>query len=274
MGIAEVIPGISGGSIAYVTGIYDQLIDALGAFVPRSMAQLRSGHYWNQIKTSAAFLAPLGLGMAAGFGIGLVTVLQVYDAHPHLLWGLIFGLLVGVVFKLARDTSLAFVFSFGLLGLFLGFVVSWLPSLGDTPNVWWFALGGLLAFSAWILPGISGSMMLLLLALWFPMLKAIEQFELVKILVFSVGLCIGLILMPRLVGFLLQRYRRHLIAFFCGLVTSAVLRAWPWKSLDQNLLWPSQYEGEPQVLLVVTLMVIGFLAVCSVFMYERIRRAT
>ena len=273
IGLAEVIPGISGGSIAFITGIYDRLIESLASVLPNSWEDLRSGGYRIRAQKAFVFLIVLAIGMILGFACGLMSVLRLYDNQPLLFWGLVFGLLAGVCVRLVTETDIKSLLLFGLLGLILGVFLSWVPSFGDGSNLALYLVGGFLAFSAWILPGVSGSMVLLLLGLWLPMLHAIEGFEPGKILTFAAGLTVGLIVMPRIVVFLLRQYRTQLVALFCGLVASTTLRAWPWKNSGDTWVLPTQYEGDAQFVWVICMMVAGFLAVSSIFVYERMKRA-
>lgn len=274
MGLAEVVPGISGGSIAYITGIYERLVDSLATVLPVSIRDARSNEHWTRARQSLAFLFLLGTGMVVGVAIGLVGVKQFHTNQPLLFWGLIFGLLIGVFVRLVIDTKVQQLASFGLLGLAAGYLLSFVPSLGDGSVLWPYALGGFVAFIAWLLPGISGSMMLLLLGLWLPVVNAVLGLELSKIFTFAAGLIAGLVVLPRVVSFLLNRYRECVVAVFCGLVASGVLRAWPWKDTTEKLVFPHQFDGEAEILLVVCMMVVGFVGVCSTFVYERMKRAS
>lgn len=274
MGLAEVVPGISGGSIAYITGIYERLVDSLATVLPVSIRDARSNEHWTRARQSLVFLFLLGTGMAVGVAIGLVGVKQFHTNQPLLFWGLIFGLLIGVFVRLVIDTKVQQLASFGLLGLAVGYLLSFVPSLGDGSILWPYALGGFVAFIAWLLPGISGSMMLLLLGLWLPVVNAVLGLELSKIFTFAAGLIAGLVVLPRVVSFLLNRYRECVVAVFCGLVASGVLRAWPWKDTTEKLVFPHQFDGEAEILLVVCMMVVGFVGVCLTFVYERMKRAS
>ena len=257
MGVVEVIPGVSGGTIALLTGIYTHLVESLKQLDYQSWKCFDR----NGLLNALSFLMPLGLGMLVGVAIAIFSVVEVVQAQPRLFWGAIFGLLISAVIYIARDTPRRSLAKYAPIGLILGILVIFLPSPEVSPQLWIYFLGGVGAFSAWILPGISGSMVLLLMGVWLPLLEAIRMAELTKLALFVGGVCVAFALLPRFLSTLLQRYRVQMMGVFVGLVASTLLQAWPWKTIGGVVTWPSNVAGDPQTWMVVLIMITSFILV-------------
>ena len=228
MGIVEVLPGISGGTIALLTQIYDRLVNSLSQIAKfRSIdAELAS---W---LTSFRFLVQLGIWMALGFVASMFTILELVNRTPQLFWGAVLGIVVGAVFQLTLAVNSRDLIRFLPLGLLIGVPIVAFPVTSIEPPLWMFAVAGIGAFSAWILPGISGSMMLLLMGIWVPTLEAARHFEVTKLALFAGGMAIAFVVVPRILARGIRRYRQQMLAFFVGLVASTSYRAWPWRTSD------------------------------------------
>lgn len=282
MGIAEVIPGVSGGTIAFISGIYDELLGSIARFGPASIGVLfREGlpRFWQS--HNLTFLVALAFGM----GLSLVSVARLVkralETTPPLVWAFFFGLIIASVIYLARnlrepksDTSLnpnnesalsaPMLMVFGLAGLALGVVLSILsPATVDVK--WWMVLvGGALAVTAWILPGISGSLMLLLMGLYPAVLAAVADFDVVLLGSLVAGCVLGLLLFSRLLSWLLSRYRAPVLAFLTGVMAGSLLKLWPWQATDGSLLGPGQYaatQGPALLWPALGMLLLGVLAV-------------
>ena len=254
MGIVEVLPGFSGGTMALITGIYSQLVKSL---------QQIGFEMWrrfdrSELAEAVRFLVPLGVGMVVGISISILTVLEFVDTHPVIFWGMIFGMLIGVLIQLTRELTSQAAFVFVPLGLLIGIPLAFSFS---TPNeeLWVYFVGGFGAFIAWMLPGISGSMVLVLLGIWLHFLNAIKSVEIDKLVLFAAGACLALSVMPRLVSVLLERYKPQTMSFFWGLVASCLLQAWPWRASWGEPTFPMALEEEPQIW-VVGLTILGGIA--------------
>jgi len=277
MGIAEVIPGVSGGTIAFISGIYDELLGSIARFGPASIPELfRVGipRFWQT--HNLTFLATLGFGMV----VSLVTVARLVkaalEATPPLVWAFFFGLIVASVVYLGRnlrdpaatDSSSSLsggvLFLIGLIGLALGLGLSVLAPA--TVNVqWWMLLvGGALAVTAWILPGISGSLMLLLMGLYPAVLAAVSDFDVVLLGSLATGCVIGLLAFSRLLSWLLRHYRAPVLALLTGVMAGSLIKLWPWQSDSGRLLWPADYAltvGPALLWQAVGMMLLGLVAV-------------
>ena len=252
MGCVEVLPGISGGTIALLTRIYDKLVN--------SLSQL--GHFRNADRNRAElicalkFLLQLGLWMACGFAIALLTVVEIVEREPNLFWGAVFGIVVGAVVQLVRTVTRRDLLRFAPFGLLVGLLIVALPGWSFEPPLWLYALGGVGAFCAWLLPGVSGSMVLLLMGLWMPMLEAVKHVELTKLALFGGGMILALVVVPKIIAVGIRHHQRVVHAFFVGLIASTLYRAWPWQSNSHFPALPTMSEDH-QLFAVVGCALLG-----------------
>ena len=234
MGAADVVPGVSGGTMAFILGIYTRLIDAIRSFDSTWIAALLKV----DIRTAAArphfpFLIPLGLGIigAVLFFTHIIPIPRLLQSHPEHIYGLFFGLIVGSVVILFIDIgpkSASDGFEL-LLGIVIGgVVVSAVPT--QTPDTWWFVMGsGAIAICAMVLPGISGSFILLLLGKYAYILDAVGNFELTIIVPFAIGAAFGLAAFTRLLSWLLHRFERPMLLVIDGFLIASLWVIWPFQ---------------------------------------------
>ena len=275
MGIAEVIPGVSGGTIAFISGIYDELLSSIARFGPASIATLFGdgiGEFWR--RHNLTFLAALATGML----LSLVTVARLVkgalETTPPLVWAFFFGLIIASVIYLARglrplqgaeegSSTLAVVVA-GAAGLALGLLLSSLAPASVDVQLWMLVAGGMLAVTAWILPGISGSLMLLLMGLYPAVLAAVADFDFAVLGSLAAGCVLGLLLFSRLLSWLLRAYRPVVLALLTGVMAGSLLKLWPWQTEQGQLLAPEQYAtavGEPYLWGALGMVLLGALAV-------------
>lgn len=256
MGVVEVLPGISGGTVALLTHIYDKLINSLSQIAEFRAIDTERASWLASLK----FLIQLGFWMVCGFIASMLTILELVNRMPQLFWGAIVGIVAGAVIQLARSVSARDLIRFVPLGLLVGVPIVALPAMSHEAPLWMFAIGGVAAFSAWILPGISGSMMLLLMGIWVPTLEAVRHIEVTKLALFASGMALAFALVPRVLSSSVRRYRQQMLAFFIGLVASTLYRAWPWRS-DFDMPELPTLGFDPQFLGVIACMVIGCVSV-------------
>ncbi|MEN0004256.1 MAG: DUF368 domain-containing protein [Bacteroidota bacterium] len=292
MGVAEVIPGVSGGTIAFITGIYEELINTIKAVLgPGAIGALRKegiAAAWE--KANGTFLVFLLGGMLVGIVLGVFGVTHLLENYPELLWAFFFGLILASALYIGRQVKQWGVGT--LVALVLGTALAyWItvasPSQG-TEALWFVFLSGMIAISALILPGISGSFILLLLGMYtfiIPTVKdALKTFNpesLVVLGVFGVGCLLGLATFSRVLSWTFKHYHDITMAVLTGFMLGSLNKIWPWRNvletrinskgekvpfLEQSVL-PAAYEGDPQVMGVVALMIVGFAAV---FLMERL----
>lgn len=265
MGAADVVPGVSGGTIAFISGIYDRLLAAIAACTPGKLAWLLKGRFretWQAI--DGAFLFTLLAGILTSIASLARLISYLLDNHAQLIWSFFFGLILVSVLLIGKQiqrwnigTVVAFV-----LGTALAYVITVAVPLQWPATPVMIFLAGAIAICAMILPGISGSFILLLLGLYTVVLGAVKDFNLMLISVFALGCVTGLLSFARLLSWLLARARNVTLAFLTGLLVGSLNKVWPWKEvvswrvnsqgermpLLESNLWPQHYQavtGEP-----------------------------
>ncbi len=244
MGAADVVPGVSGGTLAFILGVYHRLLSAITAVNITALRLLGRGQFralWQQI--DGTFLLCLFSGVLCSvFSLaGLVSWLLVHRPVP--LWALFNGLMLAslpVLFRGIRWNPRRLV----LFGLGVAFAV-WLGRLTPTeltPSLWMYFISGAIAICAMILPGTSGSFMLLLMGMYAPVLLAVSQLKMVVLLVFMAGCICGLLSFSRLLKWLLQHHHDTCMALLTGIIMGGFYRIWPWQA-PQQLYLPSGYAA-------------------------------
>ncbi|MCE9677893.1 DUF368 domain-containing protein [Shewanella sp. AS1] len=244
MGAADVVPGVSGGTIAFITGILDTLLDSIRRINPKLLQVIRTQG------AKAAFMHINGPFLIAVFG-GILTsiftlaklISYLLEAHPIPIWSFFFGLIIISVVHMLKQVK---GFSVGRLLLFaIGAVFAWgitmlSPIAIEATHLNVF-LGGCVAICAMLLPGISGSFILLLLGLYTSVLHAAKSFDIGLLCMFGLGCVVGLLSFSHLLSALLRKYHDATIMFLTGLMLGTLGKIWPWK---QVLTWRENSHGE------------------------------
>jgi putative membrane protein len=252
MGLAELVPGVSGGTIAFVTGIYYELVRSLSSFRPDSLRVLLRGGplaFWRE--HNLGFLTVLALGMLISIAAFARLFEYLLDTVPTLVWGFFFGLIVASVVQIGRRRQRSMLFGYGTAGLCLGLALLMLEPIDAGTSLWIFFAGGVIAVSAWLLPAVSGSFMLLVLGLYEPVLRALNALDLPIITVFAAGCAVGILTMARFLQWLMIRFTEPLLALLTGFMAGSLLSLWPWR-VEGALLLPRGYEaatGDPALVL-------------------------
>lgn len=243
MGAADVIPGVSGGTIAFITGIYDQLIESINSINGTALKLFFSGkfkEFWKHINGS--FLVSLFCGILVSV-LSLAGLMQyLLEHHPIQTWAFFFGLIVASSIFILRGIQGWNMKSamFPVLGVVLGIVVCTL-SPTQTPDALWFIfLSGALAICAMILPGISGSFILLILGKYKYIMGAITGLttgaavgeSLVILCVFAVGAVCGILAFSRLLHWLLARFNKETLMVLAGFIIGSLVKVWPWSNME------------------------------------------
>lgn len=232
MGIADVIPGVSGGTIAFLMGIYDELLAAVASFDARFLRELSRGRVRAAFAgTGWRFLALLGTGILGAIFTLSHLIKHLLEHHPVPLHALFLGLIVMTVPVVLRKMR---TFGVGHAALFAGSTVAMFHLVGmvplQTPEATWFLfLAGALAICAMILPGISGAFILLLLGKYEFVLVAVTERNLAVLAVVAAGCATGLLSFVRLLKWLLVRWHDATLAALAGLVLGSLRKIWPWK---------------------------------------------
>lgn len=243
MGAADVIPGVSGGTIAFITGIYDQLIESINSINGTALKLFFSGkfkEFWKYINGS--FLVSLFCGILVSV-LSLAGLMQyLLEHHPIQTWAFFFGLIVASSIFILRGIQGWNMKSamFPVLGVVLGIVVCTL-SPTQTPDALWFIfLSGAIAICAMILPGISGSFILLILGKYKYIMGAITGLttgaavgeSLVILCVFAVGAVCGILAFSRLLHWLLARFNKETLMVLAGFIIGSLVKVWPWSNME------------------------------------------
>lgn len=235
MGAANVIPGVSGGTIALLTGIFTEIIDALNALMdPSSWKMLLKGQFrefWRYIH--GTFLVSLLVGVL--ISIFSLAKLMVYVMHfyPVQTWAFFFGLIIASsVYMIYDIKGWKFVdFLFFAVGIALGVVICTLSPTTTPDDLWFIFICGAIAVCTMILPGISGSFILVILGKYDYIMQSVNQLNLPVLLVFGVGCVIGILGFSKFLHWLLKRYERATMLTLVGFVIGALVKVWPWNDM-------------------------------------------
>ena len=234
MGVADVIPGMSGGSVAFITGIYSEMVYALRSIDREAFELLtkkRFQDFWNKI--NGTFLVFLFSGIVTSlFTLArLVTYLQ--TKYPILVWSFVFGLVLISALLVLRDIkkwNIGTVTAF-FCGALVSFGITLLSPAQTPASIWFIFLTGMLSVSALLIPGLSGVFILLLLGKYQYMVNALISFNFLVIIVFFMGCVVGLIGFSRFLTFTLDNYRNATVALLTGFMLGALNKVWPWREV-------------------------------------------
>jgi len=241
MGAADVVPGVSGGTMAFILGIYERLIAAI-----RSFDVIWLQHVFKlDVKPALqrphfGFLIPLVIGIfcALLFFTRIIPLPSLLHTHPEAIYGLFFGLIVGSVIALLPEAKRfdASMVLFLSIGIALGwFIVTLVPT--NTPDAPWFIfLSGMLAISAMLLPGISGAFILLILRKYDTILNAIGHINLMVLIPFGLGALTGLVVFSRFLGWLLDRFYRATLLVIIGVLIGTLWVIWPFQVREYEMI--------------------------------------
>jgi putative membrane protein len=239
MGAADAVPGVSGGTIAFITGIYEELIYSLKQCGVSALKVLfREGvkSTWQHI--NAGFLLALFSGIIISILSISGVVLYLLANYPILLWSFFFGLILAAVWSVIRhidrwQTDIIVAFLVGTLSAF--FITTISPTTIETTPFIVF-LSGMIAICAMILPGISGSFILLLLGMYAPMLTAVKELQLVTLCIFAGGCVAGLLSFSHVLSWMFQHYKTMTLSLLGGFMLGSLNKVWPWKQTMESVI--------------------------------------
>jgi putative membrane protein len=273
MGAADVVPGVSGGTIAFIVGIYEELIDSIKSINTKAFLLFFKGNFAEFWKTvNGNFL----LSIIFGIGISVFSLAKVITflltTYPILIWSFFFGLVLSSTYFVSKEInkwSISRYIAFALGAVFAFYITVATPS--ETPSDLWFIFAcGAIAICAMILPGISGSFILVLLGKYFYIMEAVKTFNIPIMLTFMAGASIGIISFSNVLSYLLKRFHDITIAVLGGFMLGSLNKVWPWKEvvetytdshgvakpLIENNILPNEY-----IFPAFGLMVFGFVLV-------------
>ncbi len=239
MGAADVIPGVSGGTIAFITGIYEELINSIKSINLKAIKLFFSGkfaEFWATINGN--FLVSIFLGVAISIFSLAKGLAYLLSNYPILVWSFFFGLIVASTIYVARSINKwnAGVIISGILGIAVAYLITILSPAEANTSYWFIFVAGMIAICAMILPGISGSFILVLLGMYKFILGSISTITLPVILVFIAGAAIGIVAFSNVLSWLLKKYHNQTIAVLAGFMVGALNKVWPWKEVTQNII--------------------------------------
>jgi putative membrane protein len=292
MGAADVVPGVSGGTIAFISGIYEELIETihrldLGFFrMGREEGWRRAWTFYN-----LSFLLALFMGIFVSI-LSLAQLITYFlQEYPILVWSFFFGLVIASILYVGKQVSRwnAFVVVALLIAAVLAYMITLAEPIGSPDSTWFLFVAGFVAIIAMILPGISGAFILLLLGAYEMVIGALtllsdgivrmdwELFSgaVIKLLIFALGAILGLKVFSRALNWMFKHHKNLILAVLTGFMIGALNKIWPWKEvlefrtshsgeevpfLERSIL-PSQYAEDPKLLLAIVFMVVGFVVI-------------
>lgn len=274
MGAADVVPGVSGGTIAFISGIYEELLETidnvnLSAFKVLKNDGIKAA--WNHLNGN--FLVALLSGIAISIISLAKLITYLLEFHTVLLWSFFFGLILSSIYlvgKKIKSWDISKIIAL-IIGSAIAYYITILPPMENPQAMWYIFLSGAIAICAMILPGISGSFILLLLGSYELVLSAIKDIKIATIAVFGLGCITGLLSFSKLLNWMFKKYHDLTIALLTGFLVGSLNKIWPWKKvlqtrinshgkevpfIDENVL-PANYDGDPQLLYVVLFAIFG-----------------
>ena len=240
MGIAETVPGVSGGTIAFISGIYDELIRSLASLRPTALLALPQGfaRFWHT--HNLGFLTVLGLGMVTGIALFAQLLGYWLEVARPVVWAFFLGVISLSVLLLGKARTRRSLLLIAPLGLALGLLVVRLEPMQAADGLWVYFVGGALAVCAWLLPAVSGSFLLLVLGLYESVLHALGHLEWTILASLVAGCACGLIAFANLLHWLMQNHREPVLSLLTGFLVGSLTRLWPW-SVQGQLMLPADY---------------------------------
>ncbi|RKS53454.1 putative membrane protein [Gillisia mitskevichiae] len=274
MGAADVVPGVSGGTIAFITGIYQELIATISGI------DLGLFKTWKEQGFKAMWKEANGsfvVALLSGILISIFTVMRLtnylLEEHPIMIWSFFFGLILASIWFVAKQIpkwNFKIIIAL-LIGAAIALYIVMLPPLGANSSLWFLFLAGAIAVCAMILPGISGAFILVLLGSYKTITEAAHDFEFKTLGVVAVGAIVGLLTFSRVLKWLFDHYSSITLAVLTGFIAGSLNKIWPWKEvlesekigektvvLREASVWPTNFQGESHLLAAIALILAGF----------------
>ena len=288
MGASDVVPGVSGGTIAFISGIYERLIHAIKSINLTNIKLFFTGHFrefWKNIDGN--FLVCLAAGIAVSFLSLAKLITYLLETHPVLVWSFFCGLIVASVVFIGKTvkwnwkTAITLV-AFAVLSFFITSPEN--APLGQNGAYWYIFLCGAIAICAMILPGISGSFILVLLGQYAYILESLVEFRIDVIAIFMVGALIGIVSFSHVLDWLFKNFEMITKAALTGFMLGSINKIWPWKNTIDTIVYA---DGETQLIqenilpqacdsqfcIAIALMITGFALIFVIeFISEKMKK--
>lgn len=287
MGAADVVPGVSGGTIAFITGIYEELLGTISGIRPSLLKTWKNDGiraFWREGNFN--FLLALISGIAISILALSHLISWLLENHPVLLWAFFFGLVFASVFFVGRQVKhwkMPVILAF-IAGTAVAWYITSLPPMSQGNSMLFLFVCGMIAICAMILPGISGSFILLILGAYQTVITSIKELDVKNLGVFAAGCVVGVLAFSHLLNWMYKKHHDLTVALLTGFLLGSLQKLWPWQAkaellythsdgrqdwLMENVL-PADFAGHPQVGAVILLAGIGF---SFIFIIERIAKA-
>ncbi|MCP9200935.1 DUF368 domain-containing protein [Gramella sp. GC03-9] len=282
MGAADVVPGVSGGTIAFISGIYEELITTISGVKPSLLTTWKENGFsamWKELNGN--FILALFCGILISIFSLMRLANYLLENHPVLIWSFFFGLVLASIWFVAKQIprwNYQIIIAL-VLGAAIAFYIVSLPPLSANSSYLFLFFAGSIAVCAMILPGISGAFILVLLGAYKPVTEAAHDFDLKTLAVVGLGAIFGLLSFSRILKWLFEHYANITLAVLTGFIAGSLNKIWPWKKvletevfgdkevvLREASVLPWNFEGEPQTLWAVVLMLAGFFLIVGLEM--------
>ncbi len=280
MGAADAVPGVSGGTIAFISGIYEELIATISNVNLQLFKTLKTdgiSAFWKA--ANGNFVLALFSGILVSFVSFMRLAKYLLEYHPILIWSFFFGLIIASIYFVGKQITkwnLSVIIAL-ILGASIAFFISTLPSMAHNNSSYFLFFAGAIAICAMILPGISGSFILIILGAYKTLSNALHDLDFKKIIVFALGALIGLLSFSHVLKWLFKNYHNITLALLTGFIFGSLNKVWPWKEtlswytnskgvatpLIQESISPLAYNGDSKLLFAFILMLLGFLTIFS-----------
>ena len=276
MGAADVVPGVSGGTIAFITGIYEELLESISNVNFKLIKTLKLEGVkvaWKQVNGS--FLVALFAGILISIISLAKTIKWLLEHEPLLLWSFFFGLVLASIIYIGKQVTKwnAIAIVILLVGAFIAYYVTTLnPLVTENSSILFMFLAGAIAICAMILPGISGAFILVLLGAYKPVLAAVNDRDLKTVAAIGLGAIVGLLSFSKVLKWMFANYKNYTLAVLTGFIIGSLDKIWPWKEtltwrtnshgievpLKQESISPFTFDGDPKLMFAILLALAGF----------------
>jgi len=276
MGAADVVPGVSGGTIAFISGIYEELLASISNINFKLLKTLKIDGIkvaWKQVNGS--FLSALFIGIFISIISLAKTIKWLLENEPILLWSFFFGLVLASIIYIGKQISKWNFIAFAILiiGVFVAYYITTLnPLVSENSSLLFMFLAGSIAICAMILPGISGAFIMVLLGAYKPILSAVNDRDYKTVAIVFLGAIVGLLSFSKILKWLFANYKNYTLAVLTGFIVGSLNKIWPWKEtltwrtnshgievpLKQQGVLPTSFDGDPKLMMAIILAIVGF----------------
>lgn len=274
MGAADVVPGVSGGTIAFISGIYEELISTIsGVDLSLLKTWKNEGFKAMWLQLNGGFIVSLFLGILISVFTLMRLANYLLQNHPVLIWSFFFGLVLASIWYVGKQIpkwNFKIIIAL-ILGAAVALYVTSLPPMGSSDSTLFMFIAGAIAVCAMILPGISGAFILVLLGAYRPVTEAAHNFDIKTLAIVGAGAVFGLLSFSKILKWLFTHYTSLTLAVLTGFIAGSLNKIWPWKKvlevakfddkeivINETSVLPWNFEGDAQLLFSVILMLAGF----------------